>query len=348
MKPGPHRTWLGFLVGLIFASILVVSSGTADSSEPIFSSDEILEIGIRTPLSKLMRHKAGESEFAGSLDLPDGISIPMTCSKYGISRLRECQLASLKISVDQIDIGETPFAGLKTLRLVTPCRLIGGFDRFTVLEYLVYRTYAVLTEPSLGVRLAKVHFHDSGKAAKEVTRYAFFIEDIDNAAMRSGRIWLDIQEPQLSDLDAAELTLMTLFQYMIGNTDWSAWRGPPNDRCCHNVALLGEGDADLISVLPFDFDQAGLVDAPYAAPAEGLGLRRVTERRYRGLCVHNELVPGAIEVFNGKRAEIEALYRDDRLPYSKDRERAFKYIRDFYEIVNEPRKLDKKVISSCR
>ena len=114
------------------------------------------------------------------------------------------------------------------------------------------------------------------------------------------------------------------------------------------MALFGGGGTDHISVVPFDFDQTGLVDAPYAAPAEGLGLRRVTERRYRGLCVHNDLLPGAIEVFNAKRAEIEALYRDDRLPYSKDRERALKYIRDFYEIVNEPRKLDKKVISSCR
>jgi hypothetical protein len=348
MEPGPRKNWLGFLARFAFASILIVAGGTADSSEPLFSSDEILEIGIRAPLSKLMRHKAGESEFAGSLELPDGMSIPMRCSKYGISRLRECQLASLKITVDQVDAGETPFAGSRPLRLVTPCRLTGGFDKFTVLEYLVYRSYAVLTDPSIGVRLSKVHFRDSGKPAKEITRYAFFIEDIDNAAMRSGRIWLDIREPQLSDLDTAELTLMTLFQYMVGNTDWSAWRGPPDDRCCHNVALFGGGGTDHISVVPFDFDQTGLVDAPYAAPAAGLGLRRVTERRYRGLCVHNDLLPGAIGVFNRKRAEIEALFRDDRLPFSKDRERALEYVGEFYQIVNDPRKLQKKVIASCR
>ncbi len=61
---------------------------------------------------------------------------------------------------------------------------------------------------------------------------------------------------------------MTLFQYMVGNTDWSAVRSGPDDRCCHNVAVFsGDGGASN-SVVPFDFDQAGLVDAPYAVPVK--------------------------------------------------------------------------------
>ncbi len=143
-------------------------------------------------------------------------------------------------------------------------------------------------------------------------------------------MWLDIQSQRTSDLDAAQLTVMTLFQYMVGNTDWSAVTGRPNDRCCHNVAVFGQEGVDLNTVVPFDFDQTGLVNPPYAAPPDpSLGIRRVTDRKYRGLCEHNDELAGAIAIFNQKRPELEALFKRDDLPYPKDRERALKYIERF-------------------
>jgi hypothetical protein len=273
----------------------------------------------------------------------------MTCNKYGISRLRECRLASLKITVSENDVVGTPFEGRRTLRLVTPCRLTGSYDKYTVLEYLVYKSYAVLMEPALRVRLVRVRFHDSEKPARANSAYAFFIEDIGQAAVRRGQVWLDIESQPSDGLDAAQLTLMTLFQYMVGNTDWSAVKGRPNDRCCHNVAIFGQEGVDFNTVVPFDFDQTGLVDPPYAAPPDlSLGIRHITQRKYRGFCEHNGEIAGAIAIFNRKRPELEELFSRDDLPYPKDRERALKYVRGFYETINDPRKLEKKIISECR
>jgi hypothetical protein len=327
----------------------VVWGASVEAGELLFASDEIFDLTVRVPLSKLMRQAKDAPGVAGRLEFDDGRTIPMSCNKYGISRLRECQFASLVITVSTEDVAGTPFDGFKVLRLVTPCRLAGNYDKYTLLEYLVYRSYAVLAEPALRVRLVRARFQNSEKTGKEQTTYAFFVEDLDHAAARNGRRWLEIQSQEISDLDPAQLTVMTLFQYMIGNTDWSAVVGRPDDRCCHNVAVFGERGDDVNTVVPFDFDQVGVVNPPYAAPPEpSLGIRRVTDRKYRGLCEHNLALPAAIAVFNEKRSDLEKLFMNEPLPYPKARERAWKYIEDFYDTINDPRTLEKKILNECR
>jgi len=346
-KTSERRTYV--VIALLHFAAIVTWGFPVEAGESLFSGDDIFDLTIRAPFTELLRQKQDISDVTGSLELANGTSIPMTCNKYGISRLRECQLASLVIAVNENDVRGTPFEGLQTLRLVTPCRLRGGFDKYTLLEYMVYRSYAVIAEPALRVRLARVRFHDSEKPAKEEIGFAFFIEDIGDAAARGGRVWLDIQSQRTSDLDSAQLTVMTLFQYMVGNTDWSAFTGRPNDRCCHNIAVLGQKGVDFNTVVPFDFDQTGLVNPPYAAPPDpSLGIRRITDRKYRGLCEHNNELAGAITVFNEKRPELETLFSRADLPYPKDRERALKYISGYYDTINDPGKLEKKILNDCR
>ena len=337
------------LIALLHVAAVVTWGSPVEAGESLFAGHEVFELTIRAPFTELMRHKKDIPDVTGSLELADGTSIPMTCNKYGISRLRECQLASLVISVKESDVRGTPFEGLETLRLVTPCRLRGDYDKYTVLEYLVYRSYAVIAEPALQVRLVRARFHDSKKPAKEETGFAFFIEDIGRAAARSGQVWLDIQSQRVSDLDPTQLTVMTLYQYMIGNTDRSAVLGRSDERCCHNVAVFGRVDVGLNTVVPFDFDQTGLVNPPYAAqPDAGLGIRRVTDRKYRGLCVHNFELPAAIAVFNQKRSRVAALFNQDGLPYPEARERALKYINGFFDTINDRGKLERRIVRDCR
>ena len=328
--------------------VCLAAGTTAQAGDLLFAEDDPFDITIRAPLARLMKTDAGVSDASGSLDLPDGTSIPMTVNKYGISRLRECQLASLVITIDENAARDTVFEDRKTLRMVTPCRLRGEYDKFIMLEYLVYRSYQVVAEPALHARLVRVLFQDSEKSAKGETGYAFFIEDIGQAADRGGLVWLGRQSQGTRTFDAAQLTLMTLFQYMVGNTDWSAVKGRDVDRCCHNIAVLGQDGANLKTALPFDFDQSGLVNPPYAVPGLELGIRRVTDRLYRGLCEHNGELPDAIAVFNEKRPEIEALFGRDDLPYPKDRQQGLKYLQGFYDTINDPKKLEKKILNACR
>ena len=335
-------------VTLVFTAC-VAWGASVGAEGSLFADDGVFSLTLHAPLTRLMRQEAGASDVSGTMELSDGTSVPISLNKYGISRLRECDLASLQITVEAGDVRGTVFEGREILRLVTPCRLRGAYDKYTMLEYLVYASYAAIADPALRARLVQVSFDDSEKPGREQTGYAFFIEDIGQAAIRRDQVWLDIQSQRTSDLDPAQLTVLTLFQYMVGNTDWSALTARPNHRCCHNVAVFGQEGVDVNAVVPFDFDQTGLVNPPYAAPPDpSLGIRRVTERRYRGLCVHNDELAGAIAVFNSKRTELEALFSRDDLPYPKDRQRALQYITGFYETINDPRKFEKNIINDCR
>ena len=61
---------------------------------------------------------------------------------------------------------------------------------------------------------------------------------------------------------------MMLFEYMIGNTDWSTY-------ALHNMELVRKEDGDHLPI-PYDFDFSGLVNTIYANPDPKLGIASVT------------------------------------------------------------------------
>jgi len=323
-------------------------SAPTPAAEPLFAGADVLELTIHGPLTSLARGTPGSTAVAGRLELGSGDMIPATFSEYGISRIRECGVACLEIAVDQEYARGTPFEGHDSLRLVTPCHHGSEYDRYILLEYLVYKSYAIIARPALKVRLVSCRLRDSDRPAFDKTDLAILVEDIGRAAGRQGKTWLDIRSQSIADLNPAQLTLLTLFQFMVGNTDWSALSGPAGHACCHNVAVLGAEGDQFNTLLPFDFDQTGLVDAPYAAPDGRLPIQRVTQRAYRGFCTHNDELPGAIAVFNEMRPELEELFKQDGLPDLKARKRALKYIDAFYDTINDPRKVENRILSDCR
>ena len=73
------------------------------------------------------------------------------------------------------------------------------------------------------------------------------------------------------------MTLVAIFQYMIGNTDFGVSAN-------HNIILMQSAKDSTAKpiVVPYDFDYAGFVDAYYAVPNEGLPIENVRQRLYRG------------------------------------------------------------------
>ena len=84
---------------------------------------------------------------------------------------------------------------------------------------------------------------------------------------------------RFGDLDPQQTARMTVFQYLIGNKDWSFVTAHNDNRCCHNVDLLEIGTA--LYPLPYDFDLAALTRASY--PGRG-DLNVSKSRTYTGYC----------------------------------------------------------------
>ncbi len=96
-----------------------------------------------------------------------------------------------------------------------------------------------------------------------------------------------------------------VFQYLIGNTDWSLVSPYEERSCCHNGTLIETGSG--ILYIPFDFDLSGLVHAPYARPDENLRIRSVRQRLYRGFCMQSEYLEAALDRLRMIRDDVAEL-----------------------------------------
>ena len=277
-------------------------------------------------------------------------TINAKASPRGLTRrVRVCKFPPLKLHFDKEKTKGTAFRGNKSLKLVTYCDLNSKYQQYYVKEFLAYRIYNLITEYSFRVKPLILEYEDSDKSGDSVTRFSFLIEDIDDVAKRNDLEKLNIAKVPYKQLDPGLSSKFALFQYMIGNLDWAATSGPKADSCCHNSRLIGAGETvDPKYGIPYDFDSSGLVNAHYAAPPEGLKVRSITQRLYRGFCPFNETLPEAIGLFNAKKADILALFASNPHLSKRNKARALDYISDFYAILNDPKRLGKEITGKCR
>ena len=221
--------------------------------------------------------------------------------------------------------------------------------QYNLLEFLAFRIYNLITPYSFRVRALDATYQDDKSRSFKVNRFSFLIEDVDDMADR-----LDLEEVSLSSLDPDELhpketANYSLFQYLIGNLDWSATAGPGSGECCHNGKLIGKSDTDRpVFTIPYDFDSSGLVDAHYAAPPPQLRIRSLRQRIYRGFCDHNDEIPAALERFREQRDAILALIDDQPMMSGRSRGDARRFVESFYKDLGNPDAVKEKITDKCR
>ena len=251
-----------------------------------------------------------------------------------------CTLPSLFLISEPDAISETLFEGQDSLPLATHCRNTEGYEQYLLKEFLAYRLYNALTDKSLRVRLVQIAYHETNGLSSTRTRYGFFIEHFRALAERVGAtVWEPPGQFDPAESDTFELDVQALFQYMIGNTDWSILAG-------HNILYLR--GSDWVTPVPFDFDYSGLVNAAYAAPDPKLGLRFVTQRAYRGFCREDSDWPELFSYFDSRYDtlfELAAAVPD--LSRSQKR-RVERYLESFYEILQSERKREVRIVQRCR
>jgi hypothetical protein len=77
-------------------------------------------------------------------------------------------------------------------------------------------------------------------------------------------------------------------------------------------------------------------------------VRNIRQRLYRGFCAFNAELPQTVELFNEKKADMMALFENNSHLTDKTRKYAIKYIEDFYEIINNPKKFKRDITDKCR
>ena len=364
-------TTAAFVLAVAFASSLpqdvqeepdLDSLRALASSAPLFTSPEPLTVTIEGPLASIFRERGQDSEeyptvlthhASGGADQAFEVDI----RTRGNARLRRdiCEFPPLRLDFDREDVESTIFHGQNRLKLVVHCdSRRENYEQYVLQEYLIYRTQNLLTDLSYRVRLAQITYVDTDGDRDTITRRAFMIEDEEMMAVRNGWRLVDVPRIPPSIVDPEYLAVTEVFQYMIGNPDWSAFAAPPNeDECCHNTRPVGNSATGPVFSVAYDFDITGLVNTRYANrlfnPRErNLGIRSVRDRVYRGLCVSNARLPRIFALFNERREAIYALYRLQQGLDARVLERSLEYLDEFYETINDPRRVEREITRRCR
>jgi hypothetical protein len=346
----PMPTKIAILVLVLFLSAHV-SNALADTYR-LFSDDDTLRLVIEAPINSLRKEAQERPEVAGQLHYSDDdgkeVTLDIELTTRGKSRLSYCQFPPLSIKFKSKQTASTLFAGQKKLKIGTHCKKGTKYDDYLEQEFGIYKAFRLLTPYSFRVRKLEITYRDNEKKRKDEIYPAFFIESIDEVADRLGMKEIKTPSINVRQLDAEQTSISGLFQYLVANTDWDVTRGPGGEDCCHNGKVLGQPGAneDWV-VVPYDFDQSGLINTEYAMPIPALGIRSVRQRLYRGECLNNSLLPQTIALFNEQRDALETALVPETLSPST-RKSALKYIREFYETINDADKLNKKIIADCQ
>lgn len=300
---------------------------SAQSLFDTFAQEQPLEMTITTDFSTLLADRTIKESQAATVAWThaDGSAGQWQAdiALRGKTRRQYCSFPPLKLSFDSDLLQDAGLKGYSNLKLVTQCT---DNEQLLLKEYLAYKMLNSLTDKSFRVQIARVTYQDREGDMAPFTQYAIILENAQEMAQRlEGRIVEDNQ-PATKQIDAEQYRLLTVFQYMIGNTDW-------NLADQHNIKMVQLEGKSAPTPVPYDFDYAGLVNAPYAKPHPQMPIDHVTQRFFQWRGKDCESLRHTIAIFKAKKAELLQLCHTIQGLSESSRRQVAGYLNEFYHII---------------
>lgn len=332
---------------VMFCLLCIANILTAQKVDSVrfFADEPPLNVTITTDIGKLMSEKMkGEllkATFSTKLYDSTTVEEEISINARGKYRRKYCYVPPMLLGFRTNT--SSRMRSLKALKMVSGCTVNKQAEQLVLKEYLVYKIHNLLTPKSFLSRLAKVTYRDSKVKKKPFIQYAFFIENVDAMAKRNRCKEWKSGPVNYNILDREETTMMFVFQYMIGNTDW----GLTNN---HNFKIIyGKKDTSTTPfAVPYDFDHSGLVNADYAVPNEQLGITSVVQRLYRGFPRSASELQTVFDVFNRQKEKIYNLISDFEPLDKRNKKEMLAYLDDFYKTINQKWEVQSIFIKNAR
>ncbi|HNP24393.1 MAG TPA: hypothetical protein PKM63_06445 [Panacibacter sp.] len=319
------------LLILISVTACFAQEKKSKDSIKIFKDDEALNVKIVTDIKKLLASKRKpayqEAQWVGKLPDSTEINETIRLRARGVFRRETCYIPNVKLNFHN-PTSEKLYS-LNELKLVSPCENGDAADQLLLKEYLIYKMYNLLTKKSFKVRLLNLTFEDSKGNKKPIVQHGFLLENVERMADRN-KCNEYTKPTRQENTDRGQMTLVTLFQYMIGNTDWEC-------NNFHNIKLITPKDEPTQKpyAVPYDFDFAGLVNAPYASPNPLAGTTQVTERWYMGYARTLEELQTTITIFTDQKQKILDLVNNCDLLTKLNKKDMISYLNDFFDRIED-------------
>jgi hypothetical protein len=321
---------------------------------PLFSTADPMKAVLTAPILQAYKDKGKEDRFylEGQWSSTHGDTIERLSVKIrarGNYRRKVCDYPPLLLNFKKKEVEGTLLTGQDKLKMVSPCERGDKYQQLIYLEYLVYQLFALYSDYHFRTRLVEIAYVDSQDKDRRWQSTNFLIEDVDHMAARYDLKEKEITATMRTQMDLEQTALVEIFQYMIGNVDYSTLKSPPGEDCCHNIKLIaGEGAEEGLLPVAYDFDSTGLINAPYATVPESVPIKRITTRYFNGWCKERARYEEALARVNERKAEAMALFEEFPLLSKVYRSRAIKYLEKSYDRVNDQGKFERDILDNCR
>jgi len=266
-----------FILTIVYSLLLSCAvfagngSGEAKAGNSLFDAwnSEIpteIELHVNFDSLEVYRKKV---DFMPATVIAGGEELELEVAVRGKFRRRTCTMPPLKLKFAKKSLRA---AGLNThndFKLVTHCTEGESGQDAILREQLAYELYNTINpEASFRTQLLTITYVNTVDGST-TTSYGILIEDTDELKGRMDT--KSCKECYALGADKIEnAEELALFQYMIGNSDYS-------NRMVRNMKLM-QNTNGTYTAIPYDFDFSGIVNATYATGFSHLGETKPTDR----------------------------------------------------------------------
>ena len=260
---------------------------------------------LEADMTTILENRNKDIYYPATLTGADGKSFKVEIKLRGKYRRKIAEIPPLKIKFKKKDLKAEGLDTLNEIKLVLPVYDNALGDELVIKEYLAYRMLEKLTSASVRARLVRLTIRDMHvEQSKKV--YAIMVEDEEETTARMNGTLVEQYGLSPDSLIMNQAALVSVFQYMIGNTDWDI-------SMMRNVRLIKSPTTGKILVVPFDFDFAGLVSAPYASPSSDSGLKTVRDRFMMANGIKTEHLRRALKSVQAAQDDLYDICRSKHL-----------------------------------
>lgn len=323
-----------YLANTLFALLLFLLPvhGTSQSKPrpksvfEVLTQTEAAKISLETDLTTIIENRKNDVYYPATLTTDDGKVYRVELKPRGKYRRKISEIPPLKIKFKKKSLREQGLDTLNEIKLVLPVYDNALGDELIIKEYLAYRMFEQLTSASVRARLVRLTIHDT-HVEQSKKMYGILLEDEEETVARMNGVLVEQYGTPPDSLIMNQAALVSVFEYMIGNTDWEI-------SMLRNVRLIKSPENGKILVVPYDFDFSGLVSAPYASPSSESGLKTVRDRFMMANGIKTEHLKRALQGVKAKKKELYNICRSKHL--SKDAyDQMVGYLETFFQQIEE-------------
>ncbi|MEN8227525.1 MAG: hypothetical protein ABFS38_05165 [Bacteroidota bacterium] len=315
--------------------------------EELFNYEDPLHLAVKCDLKTFKKTRRQEkyqpAEMTCHVNDSFQVTHPVRIKARGIFRRDKCDLPPFWLNIRYSGIEADSLKEIRKIKMVIRCGKSKQYENYILREYMVYKIYNLISPYSFRVRLVKLKLINTAKENIATEDWAFMIEPADYMARRLNAVFVKSDKLSVRTVNREMIDKVALFQYMIGNGDFSVTGR-------HNLRILTLKDQAAIRgfvPVPYDFDISGLVNAHYAIPGEHMGTKSVRERYFLGPCRSRDMHQEAIQNF--------ATYKDEIIDYihgfeyldEKEKLDMIVYIESYFEEASDEKFIDRHLSTTC-